>query len=42
MPGPKQAVGWGKDNGDNADALPSDGLFLVNSGLKLTTPLDNG
>lgn len=42
VPGPKQTVGWGKDNGDNADALPSDGLFLVNSGLKLTTPLDNG
>lgn len=42
VPGPKQAIAWAKDTGESADALPDDGLFLVNSGLKLTTPLDKG
>ena len=43
VPGPKQDISWAKDaQGSSADALPDDGLFLVNSGLKLVTPLDNG
>jgi hypothetical protein len=41
VPGPKEAISWAKDPGQSADALPDDGLYLVNSGLKLTTPLDN-
>ncbi|QWT21820.1 energy transducer TonB [Bacillus sp. NP157] len=42
VPGPKQEIPWAKETGDSADAVPDDGLFLVNSGLKLATPLDNG
>lgn len=42
VPGPKEVISWAKDSGGSADALPDDGLYLVNSGLKLITPLDNG
>jgi len=42
VPGPKEEISWMKDAGGSADALPDDGLYLVNTGLKLTTPLDNG
>jgi hypothetical protein len=42
VPGPKESITWAKDDGKSADALPDNGLYLVNSGLKLTTPLDNG
>jgi hypothetical protein len=41
VPGPKQDVSWSKESG-SVDAVPDDGLYLVNSGLKLTTPIDNG
>ncbi|MDF3980567.1 energy transducer TonB [Luteibacter sp. PPL201] len=42
VPGPKEPVTWLKDDGSTADALPDDGLYLVNSGLTLTTPIENG
>lgn len=42
IPGPKTSIAWNKDDGSSADALPDNGLYLVNSGLRLTTPLDNG
>lgn len=42
VPGPKEPIAWTKDDDGSADALPDNGLYLVNSGLKLVTPLDNG
>lgn len=43
VPGPKEHAPWAaemhKDDA-NTDALPDGELFLVNGGLKLTTPLD--
>jgi hypothetical protein len=42
VPGPKEPIAWAKNDDSSADALPDNGLYLVNSGLKLTTPLDNG
>jgi len=47
IPGPKEPIPWmdeyrrtHKDEGMGADALPDGSLYLVGSGLQLTTPLD--
>lgn len=42
VPGPKETVSWIQDGGSNTDALPDNGLYLVNSGLKLLTPVNKG
>ncbi|SEN34883.1 hypothetical protein SAMN02800694_3266 [Luteibacter sp. UNCMF331Sha3.1] len=43
VPGPKEHVPWadeGRQQGGGTDAVPDGQLFLVNSGLTLTTPID--
>jgi hypothetical protein len=39
VPGPTQDISWMKDGA--VDAVPENGVYVVNTGLKLTTPVDN-
>ncbi|SEV95365.1 hypothetical protein [Luteibacter sp. 329MFSha] len=40
VPGPKEQAPWAEASPAASDAVPDGSLFLVNTGLKLTTPLD--